>query len=207
MSMKETLAGVIDSAHDTARKIGLEHDGEEGGHDAAPDALAIIKADHDRVADLFKRALADDSNVTKMRPLVAEILSELETHAKMEESLFYPALYKKSKSADEDRQRVLEAAEEHGTLKDLMKKIKKSTGRDETLRAKVQVLSELVKHHVEEEEHEMFDEARRLLGEKRLEALGVEMTAFKSRGKRGRTAGKTTRATAKGTTAKRRTIR
>lgn len=182
MTMKDTLTRVVDSARDAARGAGLEHDSAEL---EAPDALKFLKDDHDRVSALFKEVLADDANVTKMRPVIAEIVRELETHAKMEESIFYPALRKRSKATGEDRQRVLEALEEHGTLKDLIKKIKRSTGRDETLKAKVQVLSELVEHHVHEEEHEMFGEAKRLLGESRLRALGEDMAVFKTRGKRG----------------------
>ncbi len=185
--MKSTIDAVVDSAHELARSVGLDgaHD-DEAEPKTAPDALAIIKDDHERVSALFERALAKDAVVTKMRPVVDEIVRELETHAKMEETIFYPALQKRTKAADDDRQRVLEAYEEHGTLKDLIKKIKKSTGRDESLRAKVQVLKELVEHHVREEEQAMFAEAHRLLGETRLRALGVEMAAFKNRGKRGK---------------------
>ncbi len=182
--MKSTIDAVVDSAQELAHNVGLAHSHDDAPTETAPDALVIIKDDHERVAALFARALAADTVVTKMRPVVAEIVRELETHAKMEETIFYPALQKRTKAADDDRQRVLEAYEEHGTLKDLIKKIKKSTGRDESLRAKVQVLKELVEHHVREEEHAMFAEAHRLLGETRLRALGVEMVAYKNRGKR-----------------------
>lgn len=188
MKIKDTMERVVHSARDVARgmRAELESEGSNAqATEAAPDALAIIKADHERVSALFGRILADEANVTKRRPIVAEVIRELETHAKMEETIFYPALRKRSKADDEDRQRVLEAVEEHGTLKDLIKKIKKSTGRDETLKAKVQVLKELVEHHVHEEEEAMFEEARRLLGETRLRALGVEIAAFKSRGRSG----------------------
>jgi hemerythrin-like domain-containing protein len=75
---------------------------------------------------------------------------------------------------------VLEAAEEHACVKDLIAKIKRITGPDETLEAKVTVLKELVEHHVKEEESEMFSEARSVLGAN-LDALGEEMQRFKDR--------------------------
>lgn len=172
--------------------------------ESAPDALAIIKDDHDRVDALFKRVLASDgSSLAKTRPTIDEIVRELEAHAKMEETIFYPALRARTKATGDDRQTVLEAVEEHGTMKDLLRKIKKSTGRDETLRAKVQVLSELVAHHVREEEREMFAEAHRLLGEKRLAELGVAMAKFKAKAAPKPTRAKSPRASAGRETASR----
>jgi len=75
---------------------------------------------------------------------------------------------------------VLEAFEEHGVVKDLIAKIRRITGRDESLEAKVTVLKELVEHHVKEEESTIFAEARRVLGNK-LQPLGAEMQRFKER--------------------------
>ncbi len=178
MNVKESVARAVDGAKDTLENLHAP--------EAAPDALAIIKADHERVSGLFKTVLGSDAgSMAKARPTIDRIVSELELHAKMEEELFYPALRARTKATGEDRQTVLEALEEHGTMKDLLKKIKRSTGRDETLKAKVLVLSELVEHHVHEEEHDMFGEAHRLLGEKRLAELGVAMAKFKAKASRG----------------------
>jgi len=148
----------------------------------AQSALTLLKTDHGTVKELFEQVLSEESSLLPgKRPIIDRILQELELHAKLEETIFYPALKAKTKRDTEDRQQMLEAAEEHATVKDLIRKIKRTTGRDETLRAKVQVLKELVEHHVQEEESEMFAEAERLLGDKRLMQLGAEIEKAKQR--------------------------
>lgn len=146
--------------------------------DAAPDALTLIHQDHEEVSALFERALDDGVPAAQRRSAINAIVAALTLHAKMEEKIFYPALRRAGKA--EERDSVLEAGEEHGVVKDLIAKIKRVQGRDETLKAKVTVLKELVQHHVEEEESTMFDEARRVMGGK-LQALGEEMQRFKDR--------------------------
>jgi hemerythrin superfamily protein len=144
----------------------------------APDALSLLHADHEEVAALFRTALDDATPPTAKKVAIANVCFALTVHAKMEEKIFYPSLRKAGKQKEKDS--VLEAAEEHGCVKDLIAKIKRVKGRDETLEAKVTVLKELVEHHVKEEESEMFDEARKVLGNK-LQALGEEMQRFKDR--------------------------
>jgi hemerythrin superfamily protein len=145
---------------------------------AAPDALELIHNDHEEVSALFKTALDDQATPAARRSAIAKACFALTVHAKMEEKIFYPALRKAGKRDEKDS--VLEAAEEHGIVKDMIAKIKRIKGRDETLEAKVTVLKEMVEHHVKEEESTMFDEARKVLG-KRLDALGAEMQRFKER--------------------------
>jgi hemerythrin superfamily protein len=136
MNINEIVSGALDSARQT---LGI--DAEE----KAPDALTLLKNDHDEVKALFKQVLEDDSDLLRaQRTTIAKIISALELHAKLEETLLYPAIHSKTKRDTEDRHGVLEAVEEHGSMKDLMKKIKRSDGRDDTIRAKVQVLSEIV---------------------------------------------------------------
>jgi hemerythrin superfamily protein len=144
----------------------------------APDALSLLHSDHEEVEALFKTALADSTPPAAKKVAIAKVCFALTVHAKMEEKLFYPALRKAGKQKEKDS--VLEAAEEHACVKDLIAKIKRVKGRDETIAAKVTVLKELVEHHVKEEESEMFDEARKVLGNK-LQALGEEMQRFKDR--------------------------
>ncbi len=151
----------------------------------APDALSLLRNDHREVDQLFQSALSDAMRGTQRRSTAANICDMLTLHGKMEESLFYPAL--RSGGGQEERETVLEAAEEHGMVKDMIAKIQGMRGRDETLEAKLTVLRELVQHHVREEETHIFDEARRTLGDERLRELGAEMLRFKERGGRGRT--------------------
>jgi hemerythrin superfamily protein len=144
----------------------------------APNALDLLHSDHEEVAALFKTALDEGTPAAAKRAAIAKVLFALTVHAKMEEKLFYPALRKAGKKDEKDS--VLEAAEEHGIVKDMIAKIQRLQGRDETLQAKVTVLKELVEHHVKEEESTIFDEARKVLSGK-LDALGAEMQAFKER--------------------------
>jgi hypothetical protein len=141
-------------------------------------ALDLIHADHQEAAALFKTALDDGTKPAAKKAAIAKVCFALTVPANMEEKIFYPALRKAGKSKEKDS--VLEAAEEHACVKDLIAKIKRITGPDETLEAKVTVLKELVEHHVKEEESEMFSEARSVLGAN-LDALGEEMQRFKDR--------------------------
>ncbi len=180
MATGDTLTQVIDSARGA---FDSTQDATEAPRSvSAPDALAILEQDHANVRRLFERALGEGSgSIAAERKTVDRILEELTLHAKLEETLFYPAVRKKSKRETDDRERVLEALEEHASMKELMRRIKRSKGRDESLRAKVTVLKELVERHVREEEDDLFPEARRLLGEKQLHELGAEFAKIKTR--------------------------
>ena len=146
------------------------------------DATALLKADHDKVKALFKEAneLGDRAFAARAK-LFQEIDRELELHTQVEEQIFYPALKAKTKAATPERDEVLEAYEEHAGAKELIGKIERTDPKDETYKAKVQVLSEMVIHHAEEEESEMFKQARKLLSKGELEALGDEIAAFKEK--------------------------
>ena len=194
--MKDTLSRVIDSTQQI-----FTHDEPEGDADPHVDAITLLTKDHRDVEALFKEVLADDSDTLgKQRKTIGRIVEMLELHAKLEEALFYPAVQQKTKRDTEDRHGVLEAIEEHGSMKDLLRKIKRSTGRDDTLRAKVQVLSEITEHHVKEEESSLFGEARRLLGEKKLLAIGAEIAKVKARAERGSSGAKPKTRTTKSAT-------
>jgi hemerythrin superfamily protein len=165
MNIKETVSRVLGKVR-----------GEEP---PAPDALTLIRTDHREVDALFAEALGDDTPSARRRAAIGKIVQSLTVHAQMEEAIFYPALRKAG--GKDERDSVLEAAEEHGVVKDLIAKIEQSRGRDETLTAKVTVLKELVHHHVGEEEGTIFDEAKDKLGDERLQQLGEEMQRFKER--------------------------
>ena len=169
---------------ETVSRVFRKGQGNAGGDEGAPaqDALELIRSDHREVDALFATALGEDTPAAQRRSAIAKIVQALTVHAEMEEALFYPALRKAG--GKDERDSVLEAAEEHGVVKDLIAKIEASAGRDETMNAKVTVLKELVHHHVQEEESTIFDEARRTLGKEKLEALGAQMQRFKEQGMR-----------------------
>jgi hemerythrin superfamily protein len=201
MAFKDTLAEVVNAAKAIITDDGFVN--ERLAEGSEPNAIEILKEDHRRVEALFKEILSEKSNsLMQQRSKIAAVLAELTLHAKVEETLLYPAVYKKTSSDTKPRLEVLEAFEEHGSMKELIKKLKKLTGRDESRKAKVKVLSEITEHHVKEEESTFFPDAQKLLGEEKLREIGRAILKLKSRSIRS-AAGKRTRKTgAKKATAK-----
>lgn len=172
MNIGRTMGRVLGRSPDDAQDA---DQGNEGGEDA----LALLKRQHEEVKAMFEEALSGGS---PNRAIVAKICDALELHAQLEEKLFYPAM--REATGRDGRDEVLEAYEEHASAKDLIKKIRNSKGRDETLKAKVTVLKEMIEHHVQEEENEMFPHAREALGEEELGELGARMERTIARGGR-----------------------
>ncbi len=144
------------------------------------DAITLLKTDHEKVTELFDKveALSDDAHVTRGK-LFAQIKHELTIHSEIEEKIFYPAFKAKTTQNTEEGDEVLEAYEEHGNIKGMLDKTGALDPTDETYNAKLQVLMELVKHHVKEEETELFKQARQLLSKDELNELGEKMAAKK----------------------------
>jgi hemerythrin superfamily protein len=134
------------------------------------DAIVMLRADHKEVEALFKRFEKDDLTVV---PTICEALT---LHAHIEEQVFYPAVRAEVDGALDD---VLEAVEEHHLVKTLIAELEALDSSDETYKAKATVLMELVRHHVEEEEGEMFPEVRQALGRKRLTEIGAQLEKAK----------------------------
>jgi hemerythrin superfamily protein len=141
----------------------------------APDAVALLKADHRQVEQWFKEFESARSS-TKKQQLATNICNALKVHTEIEEEIFYPAFLKATK--DEDMHH--EAIDEHDGAKKLIAEIEASSPADDYFDAKVTVLSEMIKHHVKEEEQPsgMFAEAKK--SKMDLEELGRELAARKS---------------------------
>ena len=122
---------------------------------APKDAIALLKADHEAVSQLFDEYEKTRSLLNK-RTLVADICSSLSVHAQIEEEIFYPAV----KAALKDKVLVPEAVVEHAGVKALISQLEGLEPGGEMYDAKVKVLSEYVKHHVKEEQNEMFPKAK-----------------------------------------------
>jgi hemerythrin superfamily protein len=137
------------------------------------DAITLLKNDHTTVERLFKRYEdAGDRAYVEKRRLVDQIIEELSRHAAIEEQLFYPA----ARAAVDDVEDVaLESIEEHHIVKWVLSELEKMDPRDERFDAKVAVLIENVRHHVEEEEGEFFPKVRAQLGRNDLSDLGDAM--------------------------------
>jgi hemerythrin superfamily protein len=141
------------------------------------DAIVLLKNDHKTVEKLFKKFEKESRNGTKgTAGLVAQIIQELTTHAFIEETVFYPAARKAvPKTTDE----VLESVEEHHVVVWLLSELGSLDPADETYKAKMTVLMENVRHHVEEEEQDFFPKVRAALGRKALGELGDQLEAAK----------------------------
>ncbi|HXA39024.1 MAG TPA: hemerythrin domain-containing protein [Phenylobacterium sp.] len=139
------------------------------------DAIALLKADHRKVEDLFAKFESAKGDGRK-QALAEEICMELTVHAKIEEDIFYPAC---EGSVDEDL--LKEAYVEHDGAKVLIAEIEAGGPDDKFYDAKVKVLSEEIEHHVEEEEKRvegMFAQARKAGLD--MDALGAKMAAEKA---------------------------
>ena len=139
------------------------------------DAIALLKADHRQVEDWFGQ-FAKSRSSAKKRQLAANICSALTVHTEIEEEIFYPAFLEAT--ADKDMHH--EAVVEHQGAKALIAEIQGMKPDDDYFDAKVTVLSEMIKHHVKEEEQAggMFAEAKKAGMD--LEALGQQMSARKT---------------------------
>lgn len=144
-----------------------------------PDAIAVLKADHQRVTDLFDKfeGLGDRAHKTR-ESTVSKIVEELSVHAGIEESVFYPAV--RERFAANDESIVLEALEEHHVVKLTLNELQSMSSQHERYTAKVTVLREIVDHHVKEEETELFKQVRRAFTKTELTDLGEELAAARS---------------------------
>ena len=136
------------------------------------DAIALLRADHKRVSELFEQYEATRS-AAKKKTLVATICQELTVHAQIEEEIFYPAV----KAALKDKELVPEAQVEHQSLKDLIAQVEDREPDGEMFDATIKVMSEYVKHHVKEEQNEMFVRAKKTRLD--MQQLGEQLAARK----------------------------
>lgn len=133
-----------------------------------PDAIRLLKDDHTAVDALFKRYESARSEQVK-RGLVQDICRDLKVHTQIEEEIFYPAV--RELLGDDDL--LDEAAVEHQGAKVLIRELEQGDVGDALYDAKVTVLGEYVKHHVKEEQRELFPKARKAGAD--LKALGERL--------------------------------
>jgi len=132
----------------------------------AGDAISLLKEDHDKVKDIFDRFEKTDVRKEK-KALVDEALLELKVHATLEEELFYPTVRERAGDL------INEADEEHHVVKVLIAELEQMPSSDDHYDAKFTVLTENVRHHIREEENEIFPQARGM--EMDWDALGETM--------------------------------
>jgi hypothetical protein len=146
-----------------------------GGSSSRNDAIALLKADHRQVETWFEQFEKTRSDERKQE-LATNICKALKVHTQIEEELFYPAFLE----ATDDKEMHHEAEIEHDGAKKLIEQIEASGPDDDYYDSKVKVLSEMIKHHVKEEEQPggMFAEARD--SDMDLQELGRQLEARKA---------------------------
>lgn len=153
-------------------------------------AIDLLKADHEKVkAILTQLSESTDRAVKKRTDLLDKLEMEISIHTQLEEQILYPAF--KAAGGKDEAEMYYEAKEEHRTVDSLVLPDLKAT--DPTtpeFAGRVKVVKELLEHHIEEEETEMFPQAKKLLGKAKLDQLGEEMLALKASLKKSLTASK-----------------
>lgn len=146
---------------------------------AQRDAIAILKQDHREIRKLLKRLADTTARSAKMREkLLAEIEIGVKVHAKIEEEIFYPAFKNAVKKQDEDL--FYEATEEHHVVDMVLPELLATRPASPQFGAKAKVLKELIEHHADEEEKQMFVKAKRSLDARTLRELGGAIEARKA---------------------------
>ena len=135
-------------------------------------AITLLKEDHKTVKKLLKEGEDTTERAVKTREeLFTKIKKEMEVHETIEEEIFYPALKEHPKAKDI----VLEGYEEHHVVDTILSELEKVPVDDERWTAKFKVMKENIEHHIEEEEGDMFETAKKVFEDDELEQLGTRM--------------------------------
>jgi len=129
-------------------------------------ATKLLEQQHRKVEAIFKQLEGDDADA---ETLVTALANDLAAHMTIEQEIFYPAIQAV------DRKLVLESYEEHALAEVALKRLLAADPEAEEFKARVTALKELIEHHVEEEEKELFPEVEKALGGERLKELGEQM--------------------------------
>lgn len=140
----------------------------------SPDAITLLEQDHRAVEALFK-AFENSDDRREKRRLARQICEELDTHARIEEQVFYPAAERVAQARD----LIHEGEVEHEGIKRLVREIPQLSASDDYFEPRVKVLMEYVKHHVKEEETQTFPRLRK--SDLDLQALGEQLAQRKAR--------------------------
>jgi len=141
---------------------------------APPDAIALLRADHAAVSKMFDTFDKMKSDGPRKAALVQQICNELKVHASIEEEIFYPA----ARQVLKDEDLMDEADVEHAGAKGLIAQLEAMTPGDDHYDAKVTVLGEYIKHHVKEEQTEMFPKIKKTKLD--LKAIGAQLQQRKT---------------------------
>jgi len=143
-------------------------------------AIDLLKADHEKVKGILSQLSESTDRALKKRvELLDKLEMEITIHTQLEEQILYPAF--KEAGGKEQDEMYYEAKEEHRTVDSLVLPDLKSTDPSTPeFAGRVKVVKELLEHHIEEEETEMFPQAKKLLGKAKLDELGEQMEVMKA---------------------------
>lgn len=146
------------------------------GRTRQKDAITLLKEDHQKVRGLLKKLeKAALDNPRQSETLLEQIEKEIKVHSQIEEEIFYPA-FKQAVSGDEELEKIFfEANDEHALVDHVLPQAKGERAGTPEFAAKAKVLKDLIEHHAEEEEDEMFPKARKAMGTERIKELGARM--------------------------------
>ena len=140
------------------------------------DAIALLKEDHAKVRELLSKL--EEAEGKSRETTLKTIEQELKIHTKIEEEIFYPA-FRDAAEKEQDTELYYEALEEHHVVDMVVPEIMGTEPDAEQFTAKAKVLKDLVEHHAEEEEKEMFPRARKLMDKAQLLELGQQLAQAK----------------------------
>ncbi|WP_013322339.1 hemerythrin domain-containing protein [Gloeothece verrucosa] len=138
--------------------------------------LDLIEEDHRKVEKLLQE-IEKTKDPQKSQEIFKEIYKELNLHAQAEELVFYPAM----QEYEETKQYIEEAEQEHISAEIILEQLTSISAEDSEFSTKIQDLKQQVKHHVEEEEKEIFAAVRQYIDEQELEQMGKKFQATKLR--------------------------
>jgi hemerythrin superfamily protein len=166
------LAGMTPSFHRSEIMAARKKGSKSAAPRRAANAITLLKSDHTAVQELFDKYEKTRSSDRKAA-LAEQICNELRVHAQIEEEIFYPA----AREALRDQDLLDEAQVEHASAKELIAQIESGRPGEDLFDAKVKVLGEYVKHHVKEEQNELFPKVRKTKLD--LQELGEKLQARK----------------------------
>lgn len=143
-------------------------------------AIDLLKADHEKVKGILSQLSDSTDRALKKRvELLDKLEMEITIHTQLEEQILYPAF--KEAGGKEQAEMYYEAKEEHRTVDSLvLPDLKATDPSTPEFAGRVKVVRELLEHHIEEEETEMFPQAKKLLGKAKLDELGEQMEVMKA---------------------------
>lgn len=135
---------------------------------SAGSVIDLLKRDHDKVRGLLSELVSTTNRAAKKRmDLLGKIRKEIQVHAALEEEIFYPAF--KEADGAEHRKMFFEAKEEHRAVEDLiLPDLADTDVESDAFHGRAKVLKELIEHHAEEEENDMFEKARKTFSDSEL---------------------------------------